>query len=200
MKINKILDPFSYILIDNFLDEESYKEVFTEIISLIPNLRSPAETGSSRDNNRYRKRGLGIFIDDIFQDNRNNSSILTNYEKKLSSVDIVKEMLNHDWFFKTYYFSTNRDTTLLQSYGDGDFYNAHTDASNVTLIGLYHKKPKAYSGGELIFPTYDIKFDLVDNQVLLFPSQIPHQVLEITKNDDDEETNRFTITKFFNII
>jgi hypothetical protein len=196
MIIRNILEPFPYLLIDNFLDASSFDDVFKEIIYLSPKFVGPDKTFASKhvDNGTYKKKGSGVFIDELYND-RSLSSILTNFNSVFSP-DVIQASKENGWFFKHYYHVTNRDWTLVQSYGDGDYYKSHNDDCLFTAILLIRKEPKEYGGGELLFPEYNHFLDLNNNQAIIFPSRIPHEVLPISRTSDNIDGNRFTISKF----
>lgn len=187
--------PFDHIIIDNFLDEDSFKQVFEEIVSLTPNLiDNPKKTGSASIGGNVVKRGSGVFLESVYKQ-RNSSKILTFFDGLFCS-DVYSAANDAGCFFKHYLKKTNVDYTLLQSYGNGDFYDTHDDAAFFTSVTLLYKEPKKYMGGIFSFPDYNYEIDLNNNQTIIFPSRIFHKVSEIIKKDDDIMNNRFTITKF----
>lgn len=194
MKIHVHLEPFHHIIIDNFLYEYSLKSVFNEIIRLQSNLVDPTGTNVAVVDGKARKRGKGIFVDALYN-NRSMSSILNCFDNLYtqSVFDAAKEA---GFLFKYYYHKTTHDWTLLQSYGDGDYYDAHQDNCLFTAITVLYKEPKQYEGGVLFFPDHNYEVDLINNQLIIFPSRIPHGVTKVTKQLNEYETNRFTITKF----
>jgi len=209
MQTEAILKPFPHIIINDTYSEKELKEIFREIANLKGRLKGPVETGSATDaNNLPKKRGLGLWLDGDsgeythFQD-RALSPILT-YNRKIFNDDIRRSIEKLDYFFKAYYFQTRKDCTLLQIYGDGDYYEKHTDGCVFSAITILYKLPKKYEGGELVFQVFDrknkeYKVDLLNNQTIIFPSMITHEVLPVSKKDDKFISNRFTITTFINI-
>ena len=196
MKIHNVLEPFPYMLIDDFLDEYSFENVFKEILLFAPNMVDPKDTGAAKYNGdeSYRKKGSGMFLDDVYSD-RNMSNILKCFGKLFTPavLDAAKE---HDWFFKYYYHATTHDWTLIQSYGNGDYYQEHHDQCLFTSVTLIVKEPWQYEGGELFFKDYNHSVDLKNNQTIIFPARIPHEVLPISRSSDNIDGNRFTVTKF----
>ena len=74
------------------------------------------------------------------------------------------------------------------------------DQSIVTSITLVYKEPKEYEGGILSFPEEKYEIHLKNNQTIIFPSRVPHQVSKVIKTNDNFETNRFTISKLISFI
>lgn len=186
--------PFDHIIIDDFFDENSFKQVFEEILSLTPSLVDPKETKAAAVGGKPIKRGSGICIDSVYKQ-RNLSKILTFFDRLFCS-DVYSAANDAGCLFKYYLKKTNADYTLLQSYGNGDFYDTHDDIALFTSVTLFYKEPKKYTGGILCFPDYNYEIDLNNNQTIIFPSGIFHKVSKITKKDNDIANNRFTITKF----
>jgi Rps23 Pro-64 3,4-dihydroxylase Tpa1-like proline 4-hydroxylase len=185
------------MMVYDFFDKESYDDVFKEILFLVPLLKNNYSDSAYElvdDQKIYKKRGSKLWIDYLFPD-RTQSKILTHYSQLFCS-DIKAEILKHDWFFSNYFNQTNFDSTLLQSYGNGDYYKPHRDNSVFTSVLLMHSKPKEYAGGEFIFPDYNLNIELIDNSLIIFPSCIRHEVAEVSKKTKKEQTNRFTLTKF----
>jgi len=189
--------PFPHIIIDDFFDENAHRRVIHEVFALQNSLKGPDMTGAarSRDNLGFKKRGTGVFLDLIYTDRTMSPTLMAS--NKLFSQELYDKLEECDWFFKYYYRRTTYDITLLQCYGDGDYYAAHDDDCIFTSITMIYKEPKQFEGGELCFPEHNnYYFDLKNNQTIIFPAKIPHEVLTVHKKTDDVEGNRFTISKF----
>ena len=199
MQIVNYSEPFPFSIIEDFLNEEQYNTVFSEIISLISFLETPDKTGAAFDYidkyKVYKKQNHGVYLDAVFEKNRQESAILQYYDG-IYQKHIMEVICQNGWFYEHYFPTTNHDSTLLQMYGNGDHYKQHKDYTNFTVIGLYHTNPKKFEGGELRFASYDLDIILENNQVIIFPSQIPHEVLPITSHAEKLQDNRFTITRF----
>lgn len=187
-----------YFILNNFLTKQEEKLVFDEIFNFLPKLKTAEKTESAgiieNDKITYTKKNKGIFLDSFYNTNRNKSMILNSYQK-IFEMKLMKKIASSHWYYDSF-LETNSDSTLLQSYGNGDYYKSHRDYSTFTLIGLHYKLPKAYSGGDLCFTDYNHSIELNNNQAILFPSIVRHEVKPVIKNNDDEQGNRFTITKF----
>lgn len=197
MQIVNYSEPFPFVIIENFLTEEQYNIVFGEMLSLISYLETPDKTGSAFDfvDKVYKKQNLGVYLDKVFENNRQESAILQYYDG-IYQKHIMEVICQNGWFYEHYFPTTNHDSTLLQMYRDGDHYKQHKDYTNFTVVGLYHTNPRKFEGGELRFANYDLDVDLENNQVIIFPSQIPHEVLPIKSHAEKIQDNRFTVTRF----
>lgn len=201
MKVNNHYEPFDHLIVDNFLQLNEFNLAFAESLILQTAMIGPSETGSSADivdgKPIFRKSNVGIFLDSVYAD-RKYSNILTSFYK-IFTEEFIGKIDTKNWLYKKYLPKTNLDYTLLQSYGDGDYYKSHCDEGLITAITLLHKTPKEYSGGQLVFPEYDnYTVDLKSNQMIMFPSGILHEVLPVKRNKNNFDGNRFTVTKLIN--
>ena len=94
----------------------------------------------------------------------------------------------------------NWDCTKVRYYHNGEYYEPHTDKSMQFLaFSYFHKEPKVFSGGELIFPKYNYSFDCPNNSLIMMPGWVQHGVSEVSIEDSDyfEGHGRYSITSFF---
>lgn len=201
MKVNNHYEPFDHLIVDDFLELSEFNLVFAETLILQTVMTGPSETGSSVDTidgkKYFRKRNVGIFLDSVYAD-RKYSNILRSFHK-IFTEEFIEKIDNKNWLYKKYLPKANLDYTLLQSYGDGDYYKSHSDEGLITAVTVLHKTPKEYTGGQLTFSEYDnYTVDLKSNQMIMFPSGILHEVLPIKRKKNNFDGNRFTITKLIN--
>lgn len=191
-------EPFPHIIIDEFLTEEEYELIWKELMFLVPNMHTPDKTGAARDlSGRVHKKGVGVFVDKVYAD-RNFSDILKITRKMFS--DEVRNAANSlDLYFKLYN-KLGTDTVLAQLYYNGDYYKSHSDDSLFTAVTLLHKTPKKYTGGDLYFQNYDYNPQLKDNQSIIFPSIIYHEVTEVKMQSNVLQDGRLTLSQLMSII
>lgn len=199
MEIKCKLKPFPHIIIDNLLDERELQEVIVEMKQIISNNPEGMRTGEAVDEyGMSRKKGFGLFIDDIFVDDRLNSNILNSFTKVFCP-EIIKsceKMGKKDHLYNIYE-KSNLDRTLMQWYTDGHYYKPHQDLCIFTVITLIQlKKRRKFKGGELQFIEYDYEINLKHNQTIIFPSLVKHQVFPVKLDSNDVTDSRVTITKF----
>lgn len=206
MNIDFKLRPFPHVFIDKIYDENLYEKIWREINHLQPKMLPPSQTGAASDERGVpKKRGIGVFINDVYNkavysDIAVTSAIITSQQFK----DQFKETLDNNFdsenSLETLYFKlynrVDRESSaiLLQLYMNGDYYRPHFDSSVFTSITLLHSKEKQYSGGELYFPEYDHTIDLNDNQMILFPSVVLHEVKEVKMQSNNTQDGRYTIS------
>lgn len=56
---------------------------------------------------------------------------------------------------------------------------------------------KDYSGGEINFPDYDFKLDTQPGDLILFPCQYMHEVLEVSPLEGKKKAKRYTLPVFY---
>jgi len=198
MEISSFKKPFSHIIISDYYTKEEYDLIWNELVYLQPRMRHPQETNAAMRDGVHLKRGRGIYVDNLFVE-RNMSEVF-NITRKIMSTNEILEIADSklDTYFKLFK-HIDTDSTLVQLYTDGDYYHAHNDSSVFTTTSVLHKTPKPYSGGEFYFPDFDYTVDLTDNQTLIFPSILLHQIREVTLNTDDPMDGRFSISQLMRV-
>lgn len=185
MKVDIYTDPFPYIRIFDFYSEEELKLIWEELEFILNDriMGGPEKTGTAKEHGIILKNNKGIFLDNLYSD-RNTSNILTvNRNLFLTIVNVLSEC-NH-WIFKNSLRCVNWDTTLISYYENSDYYNKHYDVSSFTCLTWFYKKPKKFSGGDLIFPDFNLEIEVEDNSLILFPSGVEHEVSEVKMNSED---------------
>lgn len=192
MKIFNNIDPFPFIMIDNFYSDDELELIWSEInfLSQGKKLKGPEVTGGEIN----AKRNLGIFVENVFLDH-SFSNILTIGDKIFENENSLF-CQNKSWFFRN--FSFNESSTLLSYYENSDHYKPHKDLCHATNITWLYKQPKKFEGGELYFSDFDIEVESLNNRSIIFPSCINHAVKPVKMNSDHKNKNmgRFSITKF----
>jgi hypothetical protein len=199
MNVIQLTEPFEHILIQGLCSKEELLFIDQEIISLYPELLPPESTNAATedDGKGYKKSGKGIFLDYFYQGKRKDSKILDITRKVFSNPQIresVLELSKKSIYFKLF-LNTRKDSTILQYYGDGDYYKSHIDKSIFTVVFTHYIRPKRFYGGNLRFPEFDYVVPFDYNSLLIFPSCIDHEVLPVTLiSKDSEMSGRFSIT------
>jgi Rps23 Pro-64 3,4-dihydroxylase Tpa1-like proline 4-hydroxylase len=93
-------------------------------------------------------------------------------------------------------------------YGNNSYFKRHQDTftsvrkkRRISWVYYFHKEPKPFSGGELIFYTGNEEVARVTPQagmLIVFDSSMYHEVLAVHVKSDDFANGRFTITGFIN--
>tara|TARA_Y100000022_G_C13152255_1_gene330058 strand:+ start:58 stop:681 length:624 start_codon:yes stop_codon:yes gene_type:complete len=205
MNIINSNEEFPYILIDDFYNESELEEIWEELDYLCHPRRmdrATIENGGAYHTvdgvKEVLKHNWTMWLDDLFYNNRNRSSILTVNRKLLANTQIFE---NHPHWAMSDVLSFQRDSTLVAYYENNDEYKIHRDYSRVTCLTWFHREPKKYTGGNLNFPLWDIEIESKNNRVLCFPGAIPHQVTKISMSEEDcgKKLGRFVMSQFLNI-
>ena len=186
MKINCYrIKNLSYIVVDNFFTPVELEEVLQEIKDL-KRFSLPADKTGSVEG---KKTGTGVFLDLLYGDNRDASAILQ-ANRKLFSDEILLPAEGFDSIFG-FVKHSDRDTTLLNYYTEGQEYKAHEDSSRisaVTFLNFGH-----FTGGDFIFPKQKECVKAKHNRAVLFPGCVTHQALPVKGNG-----TRVSIVQFIN--
>ncbi len=192
-------EPFPHIIIDNYLSEEEYINVWNELMFLYPKMVPPEGTGAAKnlETGLMRKRGIGVFLHSVYsQINYSDIGVaISKITRGELQEEIIRRSENLDLIFKMYR-KCNSHTILAQLYMNGDYYKPHEDFSLFTSVTLLHKTPRPFNGGELRFPEFDHVIDLQNNQTVIFPGVVSHEVCEVKSLANHPEDGRFTVSQF----
>ncbi len=198
---------FPVMLVDNWYDEQSEKDVWKELEFYTNEdkmIRQDNDGSYARDKEgKSTGQSFRIFLDETYQPQaRNVSTILTKQQ----------ELINTDWFcekaeqltpMSRSFFTSNCDRTLVSYYNDSDYYKAHHDTFLFSIIIWFHKTPKRYTGGDLFLPEIQTKIESKHNRLIFFPSFINHEVTPIKMNDPKPNQlglGRYSITHFYTYV
>ena len=191
------IEPFPHIIFYNFYDKNELELIWEE-------LKFYTRPNKLFDVEKYKgvvghTKAKAIFLDDIFSDkNRVFSNILTVSRKVFDDQILHPFSEIHDCCSLAKL--SNYDISKVRYYHNGDYYKPHTDSYFEFLaFSYFYKEPKKFSGGDLIFPKYNYKFNCQNNSLIMFPSWVEHGVSEISIQESDyfEGYGRYAITHFF---
>ena len=188
MRLTFKKEPFPHALISDFFTEGEMKTVLDEKRRLDYALQPPEATGSAvhEGTGRPLKFNDGIFLSSAMP----NSEIVA-----LASKHTFHEVVNQvpcDWW-NSLWKQSNLRSWLLSRYRDGQYYNAHVDKSLFTMLVWFYEEPKTFTGGDLIFPDYNIKIPCVNNTGIIFFGPTRHEVPPVKGH------GRYTLTMFTGI-
>lgn len=193
MQVTLCKDPFEYIIIDDTYTEEELKLIFLELDfwGISGNLMSPEFTGTAKSETGFKKLNKGIFLDEAYTSRRFSNILKLN--RKIYSISIEEPSLLLGYIKKS-----NGDSTLLSYYENKNFYGSHRDDAIVTILTYLYKQPKAFEGGNLIFPEYGYEFEPWFNRTYIIPGVVQHEVTEIIMNQEDckKGLGRYCISNF----
>lgn len=190
--------PFHYLEIINLWDEVEKKEMLDEMLHLEKKgiFKNPEDTGAAvNEDGVVLKKNKAIYIDEVWTD-RSFSNILKHNRKIFDVLD--NSLIKESWFFDGLY--TNLDTTMVSYYEDSDYYKPHRDKVKATAVSWFFKEPQKFTGGSLTFTDYNLTFEVSNDLVIIFPSNIKHEVSKISINPEHKgkQNGRFCMSQFLN--
>tara|TARA_R110000744_G_scaffold306961_1_gene415179 strand:+ start:109 stop:696 length:588 start_codon:yes stop_codon:yes gene_type:complete len=191
MKFKELKTPSPHIIIDNFLTDDEIESTKNEIKILLPNMKPGMKQFAKLD--KKNKNNLNIWLDDFYNNKRNESNILQ-YMKKIWNKDTMNFMDNtYSSIFRTYRYTT-QDTTLLSAYKNNSFYKKHVDdcagglfLTTNLMIGC------GFKGGDFKLGNKVIPFK--NNRLIIFESHREHSVTKL-KTDNSPDNWRYSIQYF----
>lgn len=200
MIITEYTEPSPHFIVDDFLDDETLKNIKLEI-SEIRNKTTQGDVlvGNKKVVDKNKKKNGNLWLDNYFQ-NRDESIILKELHHNLW-FNLGPSLLNSKSGIFRVYHKTDTDNTLLSIYKNNDFYGEHTDRvdNNESLFlttNLMLKMKGDFKGGEFVLQDKVIPFK--DNRLLIFESHRLHSVNK-TITDDNPDNWRYTLQYFAKI-
>ena len=188
--------PFPHLIIQNFYNPEELELIWEELKFYT----KPGKLFEAKDFGGVvdKTNSHAIILDEIYKKNRKLSNILTVNRKLFTSdtLDLFAEI--HDCCCIAN--QSNNDVTKVRYYHNDEYYDRHTDKSFQFLaFSYFHKQPKKFSGGELVFPKYDYYYPCDDNSMIIFPGWVEHGVSKVKINGSEYYNGyvRYAITSFF---
>ena len=188
--------PFPHLIIKNFYNTEELELIWEELKFYT----KPGKLFEAKDFGGVvdKTNSHAIILDEIYKKNRKLSNILTVNRKLFTSdtLDLFAEI--HDCCCIAN--QSNNDVTKVRYYHNDEYYDPHTDKSFQFLaFSYFHKQPKKFSGGELVFPKYDYYYPCDDNSMIIFPGWVEHGVSKVKINGSEYYNGygRYAITSFF---
>jgi hypothetical protein len=171
---------FSIAIVDNFYSETELKEIKDELklLSVVAELKVFVNNKSAKDEEDNPKQKSNSFFLDVLYEGKRDLSKILNINRKLFSEEVRTKLVKKSLFYE-HIFHSDYDTTLLNFYGPTDYYKPHRDTSCFT--GLTFFKLEDFSGGNLVFPEYEIEIEAVENRLIIFPGFVLHGSEEVTK-------------------
>lgn len=191
MEIIHYKSPFYHTIIRDFYTEEEQIMMWQEIdfLNQPGKLLPPKYTGDPDAS----QNKLGLFLDDFYGKNRQISNILTINRKIFNIFDFK----NNENPFLNYLSICDKDETMISYYSNNSYYKSHYDMFVLSSVTLFHRFPKKFSGGNLMFNEYGYIPDIKHNSMIIFPSFERHSVSRIKVEEDNYKDGRYTINQFF---
>lgn len=188
MKAKFLMDPFPHVLLEDFLTEGEWKSCMIEIHKLDPHLLPPEYSGTARDKKTGRplKYNSGLFLSEAMP-----NSELISHSRRHMFQDLVTTCEDMPLWWEGQWRQNNHESWMLSRYVHGQYYNAHVDLAQFTLLMWLHHEPKPFTGGDLIFADYDnYTVPCNNNTGIIFYGPTRHEVPPVDGN------GRYTLTCF----
>ena len=194
-------EEFPYIIINNAFNEKELKLVWEELDFLCYDWKDFSamnpQTAGKWDRNLTSRHE--VFLQNLYA-SPYASSIIKQYLDCFTNTGFKTIFKNHPshWFFKKQ--MTIGVNYLINYYENSNYYKPHKDQGFFTGLHWFFREPKKFEGGEFIFSDYDKKIKVENNKMLIFPSQILHEVTPVKMEAEDvgKKLGRWSITSFFN--
>ena len=180
------MKPFPHVLLSDYYTKDELSACMDECHRLDEHLLPPGQTGSAKDRKTGRplKFNSGLFLTQAMP----NSELIQHSRTHMK--DELIEQIDCDWY-RYQYRQCNHQSWMLSRYVHGQYYNAHVDTSQFTLLLWMYDEPKPFTGGDLIFPDFDnYTIPCNNNTGIIFYGAMRHEVPPISGN------GRYTLTCF----
>jgi len=190
-----------FLVVDNFYNKEEQSLIWTELDFHKDNFvidEGTANRGVAINNNGKSIANLSrIYLDNLYENKREQSNILQCYQKLFTN-KIINKYKEKTLAARTYE-TTNTDWSQVSYYENNNNYDEHFDQfMHSVLIWFYHE-PKRFDGGDLIFTDLNETVKCKHNRMILFPSYYYHKVNKVTMEEQyrNKSLGRFCLTHFF---
>ena len=186
MKATFKMDPFPHVLLEDIYSKPEWETCMREFHKLDPHLLPPEFSGAARhkETGQSLKWNSGLFLTEAFP----NAECITMTRRHITHE--LTDQIDCSWWTKQWK-SQNNQRWMLSRYVDGQYYNAHSDASLHTVLTWFHHEPKPFTGGDLIFPDYNnYTIPCNNNTGIIFYGPLRHEVPPV------KGTGRYCLTCF----
>lgn len=194
---HQIYDPVPYLIIENTFNQEELELIWQELefLNQPGKLLPPIETGPAETpEGKLLKSNKAVFLNELFSYNSNVSNILKINRSILSQE--TKNKFSQLNFGYGSIWQSNKHTTLLNYYTDGDYYKPHIDCALQTFVTFFYKEPKEFSGGDFWISGYDHKIEIKNNMTIAIPSFLMHHVDTVKMKNKIHGNGRYSMTLF----
>lgn len=186
MKATFKMDPFPHVLLRDIYTKGEWETCMREFHKLDPHLLPPEYSGSARHKKTGQtlKWNSGMFLTEMYP----NAECIPLTRRHITQQ--LTDQIDCTWWVSQWE-SQNTQRWMLSRYVDGQYYNAHKDASLFTVLTWFHHTPKPFTGGDLIFPDYNnYTIPCNNNTGIIFYGPLRHEVPPI------KGTGRYCLTCF----
>ena len=180
------------LIVDDFYDQDEIIAVRDEARKLAVFAQAPESAGAASGLKRGRVLVLDRFFEDIVR-NRKSSNILAAVNK-LRSRAVLDAAIALDASYRHLEAHDSR-FSILNYYGDGDYYKAHRDNCVLTAIVMFSLG--TVRGGDLLFEQYGKTVPFQENRCVLFHGAVLHAAAPVFA---DTNAWRCSVATFFRYV
>lgn len=200
MKVEIYKEPFTHIIVDDWLPWVHNLRIINELVPLIPFMRvSKVHSNKGIVQSATHKSSKNLWLYQHYAQFSKQYKITELIEKNAWKPEMVETLKQTgDSLFQSLLY-TDTSQMLLSKYENGDHYDWHRDYSlTATMNYMVAKEPLKFKGGDFIFGGWDEKTELKriefkNNRLLIFPSRVWHKVEPVTDFKGHAQEARFTI-------
>ena len=193
---------FPFLIVDDLYSKNEQELIWEELRFHKNNFKVDHKAGGegvARDENgKPLANATRLYLDEIYNDNRQDSNILNVYTKIISPK--VKEAYRQTTPSWRLFEITNQDNSQVSYYENEGDYKEHFDKYMHTCLIWFYKEPKRFTGGDLTFTQSQQTVECKHNRMILFPSYYLHAVDEVTMEYKyrGKGLGRYCLTHFYN--
>ena len=195
---------FPFLYVDNWYSPTEEKLIWRELdfytyrqdTSVFHRAEKTNVPGRRKDG-ISKTKAWRFYLDPIYA-RRDVSNIMRLQPLKMRSIKMKKAINQAGPSFRMFEM-TNMDITQINYYEDEDHYESHVDNYMMTIFCWLHRKPKGYTGGDIIFTDTNVTVKCEHNRLVMFPSFYRHEVQPIKMNDKNSVigAGRYCIVNFY---
>lgn len=194
-----------HLIVDNWYSPDEEKRIWTELdFYSHKNKFERAETEhiAKDENGKYLGEHFRVHLDNLYTDEArklNISDIFNCFSKTQTPKfrEAIKSCCSP--YFQRTFSQIDTFYSLVSYYENNDYYKPHHDIFSWTILIWFFREPKAFTGGDLIFPEFNnYRVECKHNRLIAFPSYNLHGVetINIPKEKRGKGFGRYTITHF----
>jgi Rps23 Pro-64 3,4-dihydroxylase Tpa1-like proline 4-hydroxylase len=194
-------DPFTFIVLENWLDPVYVHQMFNEVKRLNTYMKPSVVYGNGKIvHNKNYKSSHNLWLYDHYRVNPfDDWNLCEKFESALWTNEIKRALRESgDALFQTALYS-DHSQVLLSRYDQGDHYDWHRDYNDtITINYMIGQDTNNFTGGDFQFGTWDSDevthtIPFKNNTLLIFPSRVRHRVTPVENLTGGPENARYTI-------
>jgi|10_taG_2_1085330.scaffolds.fasta_scaffold176420_1 Rps23 Pro-64 3,4-dihydroxylase Tpa1-like proline 4-hydroxylase len=195
---------YPYFIVDNWYTPEEEEKIWKELDFITqPNIMLKSTDAKSHvaldSDKKPLAKHLKIFMSELYTtEGRKYSHILQSLSKQRNEkfVEIIKDVLPDHY---QSFIGCEKVNCLISYYENSDYYKSHYDTVNYTTFIWLYKKPKSFTGGNLVLTNSNDTIECVNNRLLMIPSFYQHSVTEVNQSSQSKiGYGRYSISTFWN--